>query len=393
MYRSVPPRIDLPAMEREILASWKESKVFERSLAQTQGKPQWVFYEGPPTANGMPGTHHVEARVFKDVFPRYRTMKGYHVPRMAGWDCHGLPVELAVEKELGFTNKSDIEAYGVDQFNKKCRESVERHVDAFTEMTERMGFWVDFDQAYWTMNASYVESVWWALKQIFDKGLLVQDHRVAPYCPRCGTGLSDHELAQGYETIVDPSVYVKFPLTSGVILDRHPGAALLVWTTTPWTIPSNLALAFHPEARYGAYRVDGLSQEKYEKTRVGGRIEAVFFCPHTPEDHCTCRKPLPGLFQMIGQRFGCDLAGVPMVGDLPRDVLAAQSVGCEPHLVRTGQAATMSEAELQDLRANPDQDAVGVVIEAKTDRHRGVVATLLVQTGTLQIAGSRSGTS
>ena len=192
MYRSVPPRIDLPSMERDILASWKASKVFERSLAQTAGKPQWVFYEGPPTANGMPGTHHVEARVFKDVFPRYRTMKGYHVPRMAGWDCHGLPVELAVEKELGFKTKSDIEAYGVAEFNKQCRESVLRHVDAFTEMTERMGFWVDFDQAYWTMNPSYVESVWWALKQIFDKGLLVQDHRVAPYCPRCGTGLSDH---------------------------------------------------------------------------------------------------------------------------------------------------------------------------------------------------------
>jgi isoleucyl-tRNA synthetase len=202
----------------------------------------------------MPGTHHVEARVFKDVFPRYRTMKGYHVPRMAGWDCHGLPVELAVEKELGFTNKSDIEAYGVDQFNKKCRESVERHVDAFTEMTERMGFWVDFDQAYWTMNASYVESVWWALKQIFDKGLLVQDHRVAPYCPRCGTGLSDHELAQGYETIVDPSVYVKFPLTSGVILDRHPGAALLVWTTTPWTLVSNTAVAANPGVDYDVAR-------------------------------------------------------------------------------------------------------------------------------------------
>ena len=254
MYRSVPPRIDLPAMEREILASWKVSKVFERSLEQTAGKPQWVFYEGPPTANGMPGTHHVEARVFKDVFPRYRTMKGYHVPRMAGWDCHGLPVELAVEKELGFKNKSDIEAYGVAEFNKQCRESVLRHVDAFTAMTERMGFWVDFDQAYWTMNPSYVESVWWALKQIFDKGLLVQDHRVAPYCPRCGTGLSDHELAQGYETIVDPSVYVKFPLTSGSIVDRHPGAALLVWTTTPWTLVSNTAVAANPDVDYDVAR-------------------------------------------------------------------------------------------------------------------------------------------
>ncbi len=250
MYRSVPPRIDLPAMEREVLAFWKSSKVFERTLAQTEGRPQWIFYEGPPTANGTPGTHHVEARVFKDVFPRYRTMKGYHVPRMAGWDCHGLPVELAVEKELGFTNKNDIEAYGIAEFNAKCRESVVRHVDAFTAMTERMGFWVDFDKAYWTMHPSYVESVWWSLKQIFDKGLLVQDHRVAPYCPRCGTGLSDHELAQGYETITDESVYVRMPVRSGALLDRHPGVQLMIWTTTPWTLVSNTAVAVHPNVDY-----------------------------------------------------------------------------------------------------------------------------------------------
>ena len=250
MYRSVPPRIDLPSMERDVLAFWKSARVFERSLEQTQGNPQWIFYEGPPTANGTPGTHHVEARVFKDVFPRYRTMKGYHVPRMAGWDCHGLPVELAVEKELGFTNKTDIEAYGIAEFNERCRTSVKRHVDAFTTMTERMGFWVDFDKAYWTMNPSYIESVWWSLKQIFDKGLLVQDHRVAPYCPRCGTGLSDHELAQGYETITDASVYVRMPVTSGPLLERHPGVQLLIWTTTPWTLVSNTAVAAHPDVDY-----------------------------------------------------------------------------------------------------------------------------------------------
>ena len=254
MYRSVPPRIDLPAMEREILATWKSSKVFERSLEQTAGRPQWVFYEGPPTANGMPGTHHVEARVFKDVFPRYRTMKGYHVPRKAGWDCHGLPVELAVEKTLGFTNKNDIEAYGIAEFNKQCRESVYQHVDAFTAMTERMAYWCDMDDAYWTMDSSYVQSVWWSLKQIFDKGLLVQDHRVAPYCPRCGTGLSDHELAQGYETITDPSVFVRFPVTSGELLARHPGLTLLVWTTTPWTLVSNTAVAANPGVDYDVAR-------------------------------------------------------------------------------------------------------------------------------------------
>ena len=152
----------------------------------------------------MPGTHHVEARVFKDVFPRFKTMKGYHVPRMAGWDCHGLPVELAVEKELGFTGKPDIEAYGIAEFNAKCRENVQRHVDAFEAMSERMGYWADYENAYWTMRPDYVESVWWALKQIFDKGLLVEDYRVAPYCPRCGTTLSDHEVAQGYEDVTDP---------------------------------------------------------------------------------------------------------------------------------------------------------------------------------------------
>ncbi|HYN76152.1 MAG TPA: isoleucine--tRNA ligase [Candidatus Limnocylindria bacterium] len=246
-YRPVPPQIDLPALDREILAFWREHEVFARSLTQTQDGPLWVFYEGPPTANGMPGTHHVETRVFKDVFPRYRTMKGHHVPRKAGWDCHGLPVELAVEKELGFTGKGDIEAYGVAEFNARCRASVERHVGEFEAMTERMGYWVDMSEAYRTMDASYVESVWWSLKAIFDQGLLVQDHRVAPYCPRCGTGLSDHELAQGYETVVDPSVYVRLPLTSGPLAGR---ADLLVWTTTPWTLVSNTAVAANPDVDY-----------------------------------------------------------------------------------------------------------------------------------------------
>ncbi len=247
-YRALPAQVDLPAMEREILAFWNHSQIFDKSIAARSGAQPWTFYEGPPTANGLPGTHHIEARVFKDVFPRYHTMKGRYVPRRAGWDCHGLPVELAVEKELGFTGKQDIEKFGVAAFNKKCRESVLRHVDAFTEMTERMGFWVDFDQAYWTMSSEYVESVWWSLAQIWKKGLLVQDHRVAPYCPRCGTGLSDHELAQGYENITDPSIFVKFPITSGPL--QEVGASFLVWTTTPWTLVSNTAIAVHPDVTY-----------------------------------------------------------------------------------------------------------------------------------------------
>jgi isoleucyl-tRNA synthetase len=246
--RSLPSQVDLPALEREVLARWRAGKVFERSLEQTAAGAPWVFYEGPPTANGMPGVHHVEARVFKDLFPRFKTMKGFSVRRKAGWDCHGLPVEVAVEKELGLSGKKDIEAYGVAEFNARCRESVLRHVDAFEDMTQRMGYWVDLAQAYRTMDPEYVESVWWSLKVIFDKGLLVRDHRISPYCPRCGTPLSDHELGQpgGYETVVDPSVTVRFPIADGPL----EGTDLLVWTTTPWTLVSNTAVAVHPDVTY-----------------------------------------------------------------------------------------------------------------------------------------------
>ncbi len=244
---ALPPQVDLPAMEQEVLQRWEADKVFPRSMEATADRPQWVFYEGPPTANGRPGTHHIEARAFKDVFPRFKTMQGWHVPRRAGWDCHGLPVEIAVEQELGFAGKPDIERYGIAEFNARCRESVERHVDSFSELTRRMGYWVDLSTAYWTMDPAYIESVWWSLKQIFDKGLLVEDHRVAPYCPRCGTGLSDHEVAQGYEVLTDPSVYVRLPITSGEWAGR---ADLLIWTTTPWTLPSNTAVAVNPEVPY-----------------------------------------------------------------------------------------------------------------------------------------------
>ena len=249
-YRDVPAKIDLPKMEQDVLSFWSSNEIFQKSLTSRADGPLWVFFEGPPTANGMPGTHHVEARAFKDIFLRYRTMKGYNVPRKAGWDCHGLPVELAVEKELGFSGKQDIEKFGIAQFNEKCRESVLKYVGAFGDMTTRMGYWVDMDQAYWTMDENYVDSVWWSLKRIFDKGLLVQDYRVSPYCPRCGTGLSDHELAQGYEDIVDASVYVRFPITSGPLAEKYPGISFLVWTTTPWTLVSNTAAAVHPEVDY-----------------------------------------------------------------------------------------------------------------------------------------------
>ncbi|MGI8665086.1 MAG: isoleucine--tRNA ligase [Jatrophihabitans sp.] len=250
-YQALPAHVDLPATDHQVMDFWRRNQIFQASLKQTESGPRYTFYEGPPTANGTPGTHHIEARAFKDLFPRFKTMKGYHVARMGGWDCHGLPVELAVEKELGFTGKPDIERYGIAEFNARCRESVQRNVDQFTAMSERMGYWCDYQNAYWTMNPDYIQSVWWALKQIFDQGLLVEDHRVTPYCPRCGTGLSDHEVAQGYETVVDPSVYVRLPITSGPLAGT---ASLLVWTTTPWTLVSNTAVAVNPEVSYSLVR-------------------------------------------------------------------------------------------------------------------------------------------
>ena len=296
MYKAVPVQIDLPAMEHEVLDLWDRESVFEQSVARAQGRPLWTFYEGPPTANGTPGAHHVEARVFKDIFPRYRTMKGYFVPRQAGWDCHGLPVELAVERELGFSGKQDIEDYGIAEFNTKCRESVLRHVDEFTQMSKRMAFWVDTDSAYWTMDRDYVQSVWWSLKQIFDAGLLVQDHRVAPYCPRCGTGLSDHELAQGYETVVDPSVYVRFPVTSGPLFTKHPKAQLLVWTTTPWTLVSNTAVAVRPDATYVVARTAAneelvVAEELIEHVFTGEAVEIIDRFPGSDLERTEYQRP------------------------------------------------------------------------------------------------------
>ena len=270
-FKALSPQIDLPATEHAILSFWETQEIFQKSISAGDGSDNWTFFEGPPTANGVPGTHHIEARVFKDAFPRFQTMKGKQVIRKAGWDCHGLPVEIAVEKELGFSGKGDIEKFGIAQFNEKCRSSVQRHVDEFTKMTRRMGFWVDFDEAYWTMSPEYVESVWWSIQQIWKKGLLVQDHRVAPYCPRCGTGLSDHELAQGYETITDPSVYVRFPATSGAIAEL--GASFLVWTTTPWTVVSNTAIAVNPEVEYQVVEV--ALEEKTERLVIASNLAHV----------------------------------------------------------------------------------------------------------------------
>ncbi len=258
VFETLPAQVDLPALEREMLRRWRETRVFEHSLQQAKDGPRWTFYEGPATANGMPGVHHMVARTFKDLYPRFRTMRGHYVPRKGGWDCHGLPVEVAVEKELGLNGKREIEAYGIAEFNARCRESVLRHVDAWQEMSDRMGYWSDSEHAYRTMDADYIESVWWSLKAIFDKGLLVRDFRISPYCPRCGTPLSDHEMGQPdvYQTVTDPAITVRFPLTE--LPDGAPrqleGADLLVWTTTPWTLVANTAVAVHPDATYAVAR-------------------------------------------------------------------------------------------------------------------------------------------
>jgi isoleucyl-tRNA synthetase len=240
-----------PQIEERILARWNELGVFEKSVANRAGAEPFVFYEGPPTANGRPGSHHVLARVFKDIYPRYKSMQGYRVDRKAGWDCHGLPVELEIERELGLSSKHEIENYGIAEFNAKCRESVLRYVDDWNKLTERVGFWIDLDDPYRTMSNEYVESVWWSLKQIHEQDLLYEGHRVVPYCPRCGTALSSHEVAQGYKDVEDPSVYVKLPVTG------EPNTFLLVWTTTPWTLPGNVAVAVGPSISYSRVEHNG----------------------------------------------------------------------------------------------------------------------------------------
>ncbi|MDZ4159766.1 MAG: class I tRNA ligase family protein, partial [Anaerolineaceae bacterium] len=244
MFKPVSPKLNVNLMEEGVLHFWKQHDIFHQSMISREGGPDYVFYEGPPTANGKPGVHHVLSRAFKDIFPRYKTMCGYHVIRRGGWDTHGLPVEIEVEKQLGFNNKQQIESFGIAKFNELCRESAFTYIKDWERLTERIGFWVDFETAYITYKNEYIESIWWILKNFWEKGLLYQGFKVVPYCPRCGTPLSDHEVALGYRTAEDPSIYVRMPL-----LDV-PQTSLLVWTTTPWTLPGNVAIAVHPDVDY-----------------------------------------------------------------------------------------------------------------------------------------------
>lgn len=266
MFRPVNSKVNFPQLEQTILDFWKTQRIFEKSLEIRLGCPQFTFYEGPPTANGSPGIHHVLSRVFKDIIPRYKTMKGYYAPRKAGWDTHGLPVELEIEKKLGFTGKGQIEKYGIAKFNALCRESVFKYLKEWDSMTERIGFWLDLEHAYKTLENSYIESCWWALKQLWDKNLIYQGYRVTPHCPRCGTSLSSHEVALGYrDDAEDPSVYIKFKVVKGSVqgfkslVALHPKdkpVFLLAWTTTPWTLPGNTALAVASEAQYSIMEGD-----------------------------------------------------------------------------------------------------------------------------------------
>ncbi len=253
-FQDVSPRVDFPALDARVLAFWKEHQIFEKSLEGRADAPVFVFYEGPPTANGKPGSHHVVSRIFKDLFPRYKTMRGYRVPRKAGWDTHGLPVELEVERRLGIDGKQQIEEYGVAEFNRLCKESVTAYLAEWERFTERIGFWVDLEDAYYTYTNGYIETVWWLLRQIWDKGLLYEGHKVVPYCPRCGTAISSHEVAQGYKDVTEDSIYVRFPLTpeaaQRVTGEPGKGVSLAVWTTTPWTLISNVAAAVHPDVEY-----------------------------------------------------------------------------------------------------------------------------------------------
>jgi isoleucyl-tRNA synthetase len=287
-FDKVSPQVDFPRLEEEILDLWRNTGAFEKSVRRRPEDKPFVFYEGPPTANGRPGFHHTLSRAFKDLVPRYKTMRGYRVERKGGWDCHGLPVEIGVEKELGLEGKSDIERYGVEEFNRLCRESVFRYVEDWQRTSERLGFWVDMEDPYRTLEDSYIESVWWALKSLHEKDLLYEGFKVSPHCPRDQTSLSSAEVALGYQQypdpVVDPSVYVRLRL------EDEENTSLLVWTTTPWTLISNAAVAANPDVDYATIRVGEerlilaedllekvLGETEYEvlETRKGAALEGL----------------------------------------------------------------------------------------------------------------------
>ncbi|MCX4363351.1 MAG: isoleucine--tRNA ligase, partial [Clostridia bacterium] len=250
MYKKVDSSMNFCEREKDVIEFWKRNKIFEKSVEKNKGKESFSFYDGPPTANGKPHIGHILTRVMKDIIPRYKTMKGYYVARKAGWDTHGLPVELEVEKLLGIDGKPEIEKYGIEPFIKKCKESVWKYKGEWERMSDRVGYWVDMDNPYITYDDNYIESVWWAVKTIADKGLIYKGHKIVPYCPRCGTALSSHEVAQGYKDVKEKSIFVKFKR-------KNNDGYFLAWTTTPWTLPSNVALCMNGEENYVEIKAGG----------------------------------------------------------------------------------------------------------------------------------------
>jgi isoleucyl-tRNA synthetase len=250
-FKKVDPQVNFPSQEEEILSFWDKEKIFEKSLELRKDAKRYVFFEGPPSANGRPGLHHAVSRYVKDVYARYKTMRGFLVERKAGWDTHGLPVEIAVEKKLGLTNKADIEKYGVEKFNAQAREAVWEYKELWEQFTRRSGYWLDMDNPYVTYDSKYIESVWWLLKQIWDKDLIYQGYRVGPRCPRCETALASHEVAQGYKEVEETSVFLKFKVKG------KDNTYILAWTTTPWTLPGNVGLAIGPKIKYAVVEIDG----------------------------------------------------------------------------------------------------------------------------------------
>ncbi|HEV8358450.1 MAG TPA: isoleucine--tRNA ligase [Gemmatimonadales bacterium] len=307
------PEQGADALERELLARWKKESLFAQvQEARKDGAP-FVFYEGPPTANGRPGIHHVLARTIKDLFCRFQVMQGRSVTRIAGWDTHGLPVEIEVEKKLAFAGKRDIEAYGVAEFNRLCRESVFTYQQDWVELSDRIAYWLDYDHPYITCSPPYIESVWWLLKQIWAKGLLIRGHRVLPYCPRCGTVLSSHELAQGYQRISDRSVYVSFPLADG------SGRELVIWTTAPWTIPSNVGVAVHPDLEYAAYRDPAKPGRSFiVAVSRAGKLAEILGAAKLE----MVGKPVPGS-ALAGLRYRRPMDIVPLPADLAHQVVVS----------------------------------------------------------------------
>jgi len=270
MFKSVSSKLNVTSMEDEVLKFWKQNDIFKKTVEQREDGPEYVFYEGPPTANGKPGVHHVLARAFKDMFPRYKIMRGYHVSRRGGWDTHGLPVEIEVEKRHGFTNKQEIEDYGIDKFNEECRKSAFDYIQDWERLTDRIAFWVDLKTAYVTFTNDYIESVWTILRNFYDRDLLYKGYKVVPYCPRCGTPLSDHEVSLGYDEVSDPSIFIRMPLVD------KPGTSLLVWTTTPWTLPGNVAVAAHPDVDYVTVENTLEDGSKENLILAKGLLEKVF---------------------------------------------------------------------------------------------------------------------